>query len=78
MTCTFCNENDYEFSCETCFIHICCICRSRCQKCMDTICPDCENEEGICNNCLEQDDDSDDYNKIETDIALKTQITRRK
>jgi hypothetical protein len=59
--CNFCEDNEIEFSCQTCFSRICYLCRSRCSECMETICPDCETDEYLCKSCLENSssDDSD-------------------
>jgi hypothetical protein len=58
--CDFCEENEIEFMCQTCFSRICYSCRSRCSKCMETICPDCETDDdlGLCQSCLEENDNS--------------------
>jgi hypothetical protein len=67
MSCEFCDEDnisDYT-CCQTCFSHVCYVCRSRCSTCMETICPQCDTKEendGMCDSCAnksEMDTDSD-------------------
>jgi len=71
MSCDFCDEEDTDFTkCQTCFSGVCYGCRTRCSKCMDTICPDCDvDEDGICNYCLEttENEEDDDENDEEDD-----------
>lgn len=58
--CEFCEENEIEFTCQTCFDKVCYLCRDRCNKCMETICPGCETEEDRCKSCFEYNHESDD------------------
>lgn len=57
--CEFCEENEIEFTCQTCFDKVCYLCRDRCNKCMETICPGCETQEDRCKSCLEDNNESD-------------------
>lgn len=70
--CDFCEENEIEFTCQTCFARICYSCRSRCSKCMETICPDCESDDDLCQSCLEENENSsnstEEYDETEDDI----------
>jgi hypothetical protein len=75
MSCDFCHEKDTDFtSCQTCFSDVCYDCRSRCSKCMETICPSCDvNEEndGMCDSCLSnqnqtsEEEEESDYEEEE-------------
>jgi hypothetical protein len=78
MTCIFCNENEYEFTCEICYVKVCDICRFRCSKCMNTICPECNNDEGKCNICLEEENDQieENTNEYYKKIELENNILR--
>ncbi len=75
--CEFCDENDVEHTCTDCDTKICYPCRDRCSTCMETLCPDCYSDDGLCGSCLNEeqeqeddnsDDDSDDDNEDNEEI----------
>lgn len=65
--CDFCEDNEIEFSCQTCSSRICYSCRSRCDNCMETICPDCETDDYLCESCLDKNDKSSSNSNSSSD-----------
>jgi hypothetical protein len=80
--CPYCGENDVEFRCKECDNKICYPCRDRCSNCMETLCPTCNINEGICTSCLEEeseeleeeDEDEEDEEDEEDDEVEQKNI----